>query len=60
MTSYVAKTPLVLARDDEDRFVYIYQGGQVPPQVTQAEVDRLVEGGHLAKAEPTAPTLVKK
>lgn len=47
MTDKVAKAPLVLAKDEEGRFVYIYKGGTVPGNVPEDEVKRLEEDGFI-------------
>ena len=51
MSDKVAKAPLVLARDDEGRFVYIYKGGTVPGNVSEEEVKRLEEDGFIGSPD---------
>ena len=48
MTSYIAITPLVIARDETDRDVYIYNGQPVPGNVSETSVKRLLEDGFIA------------
>jgi hypothetical protein len=49
VSGYVAKSALVLGRDVDGSFVYVYQGERVPSQVTSADVARLADEGHIAE-----------
>jgi hypothetical protein len=53
-TAYVAKSALVLARDEEGSFVYLYAGARVPSSIPQDEIDRLANDGHLEKVSVPA------
>lgn len=48
MTQYIAVTPLVIARDETGRDVYVYNGQPVPGNVSDESVERLVEDGFIA------------
>lgn len=60
MASYVVKSALVIAKDDEGRQVYLYQGAVVPSSINKDEVTRLQDGGFIeALSEPTEPEAAK-
>jgi hypothetical protein len=48
MTDYIAITPLVIARDETNRDVYVYNGQPVPGNVSAASKERLLEDGFIA------------
>lgn len=51
MSSYIAKVPLVIAKDESDRDVYIYQDFPVPENVTEESVKRLLKEGFIVEVE---------
>lgn len=60
MATYLVKTPLVIAKDDDGRQVYLYQGAVVPSSVSKDEVSRLKEGGFIeALPDETVPESAK-
>jgi hypothetical protein len=54
MATYIAKVPLVIAKDESGRDVYIYQDFQVPSNVTDDSIKLLLEGEFIAKVEEPA------
>jgi hypothetical protein len=50
MGHYVT-APLVVAKDVVGADVYLYGGSQVPGNVSESEVARLLEGGFIAESE---------
>lgn len=49
--SYTAVAPLVIAKDESGRDVYIYQDFPVPGNVTEDSIARLLDEGFIAKVE---------
>lgn len=46
--AYTVTAPLVIARQDDGRDVYLYAGADVPSNIGRDEVKRLREGGFIA------------
>ncbi len=52
--NYTAIIPLVIAKDETGRDVYIYQDFPVPENVTAASIKRLLDEKFIAKVEAPA------
>ena len=48
---YVAKAALVIAKDEQDRDIYIYEGSPVPDNVTKESVERLLAEDFIAAVD---------
>lgn len=51
MANYIVKSPLVIARDEAGRDVYLYQGTAVPNGIPAAELERLSADGFIEAVE---------
>jgi hypothetical protein len=54
MAAYKAIVALVIAKDESERDVYIYQDGYVPGNVTSESIERLVKEGFIEKVDEPA------
>lgn len=54
--SYQAVVPLVIAKDGDDRDIYIYAGEIVPDNVSKDSVKRLLAENFIQKVTPDSAT----
>lgn len=55
VTAYFVTSPLVVAKTEDGTYRYIYEGAQVPSDVTADEVKRLHEEGFLVESSGEEP-----
>lgn len=58
--SYVVTAPLVGVNGADGKLKYLFQGAVVPPDVSEADIERLAEGGLIENTAPVKAAAVKK
>ena len=53
--AYIVKAALVIARGEDGRDTYLYQGAPVPSSIPAVEVDRLASEGFLVEVGSPEP-----
>lgn len=56
MAGHIVTAPLVIARDEQGKDVYLYQNVQVPSGIPAAEIKRLIEGDFISKGTDPVST----